>query len=51
MASVDIPSRQQAAVRVGSGTSATAPVKEIDVQQPGPGQILMKVNWTGLCAR
>lgn len=50
MASVNIPARQQAAVRSGSGHSATAPVKEIDVQQPGPGQILIKINWTGLCA-
>lgn len=50
MASVNIPAKQQAAVRTGSGHTATAPVKEIDVQQPGPGQILIKINWTGLCA-
>ena len=47
---VDIPSKQSAAVREGSGESAKAPVKEIDVQMPGPGQILIKINWTGLCA-
>lgn len=50
MASVDIPKQQRAAVRQGSGDDATAPVKQIDVTMPGPGQILVKVNWTGLCA-
>lgn len=47
---VDIPSKQRAAVRQGQGESATAPVQEVDVQMPGPGQILIKINWTGLCA-
>ncbi|KAK5946482.1 hypothetical protein PMZ80_000625 [Knufia obscura] len=50
MGSVDIPSKQRAAVRKGTGESATAPVEQIDVKMPGPGQILVKVNWTGLCA-
>lgn len=48
--SVNVPSTQRAAVRVGTGESATAPVKEIDVTKPGPGEILVKINWTGLCA-
>ncbi|KAK3724360.1 hypothetical protein LTR37_000984 [Vermiconidia calcicola] len=31
--------------------SATAPVTTVDTpQEPGPGQILVKINWTGLCA-
>jgi len=47
---VDIPKEQRAAVRKGTGESATAPVQKVDVQTPGPGQILVKINWTGLCA-
>jgi len=50
MGSVDIPSKQRAAVRKGTGESATAPVEQVDVRMPGPGQILVKINWTGLCA-
>lgn len=50
MGSVDVPKQQRAAVREGSGDDARAPVKQIDVQIPGKGQILVKVNWTGLCA-
>ncbi|KAL2439215.1 Alcohol dehydrogenase 5 [Exophiala dermatitidis] len=49
MASVDIPKVQKAAVKEGSGDNAKAPVKEVEVPQPGPGQILVKINWTGLC--
>ncbi|KAM3413660.1 hypothetical protein BST61_g10353 [Cercospora zeina] len=46
-----VPKEQRAAVRVGTGPDATAPVKTIPVsQQPGPGQILVKINWSGLCA-
>lgn len=50
MASVDIPREQRAAVREGTGESATAPVKNVPVEMPGAGQILVKINWTGLCA-
>lgn len=50
MSKVDIPNKQRAAVRKGTGESATAPVEQVDVQMPGPGQILVKINWTGLCA-
>ena len=45
MGSVDIPKQQQAAVKVGSGSDATAPVKEMPVDMPGPDQILVKINW------
>ncbi|KAJ4668395.1 hypothetical protein HRR95_007665 [Exophiala dermatitidis] len=45
MASVDIPKVQKAAVKDGSGDNAKAPVKEVEVPQPGPGQILVKINW------
>lgn len=50
MANVDIPKQQRAAVRQGSGDDATAPVKKVDVTMPGKGKILVKINWTGLCA-
>ena len=49
-ANMGVPKEQQAAVRQGAGHDATAPVKSIPVSEPGPGQILVKVNWTGLCA-
>ena len=47
---VDIPSTQKAAVKQGSGRDATAPVKDVYVDKPGPGQILVKINWTGVCS-
>jgi propanol-preferring alcohol dehydrogenase len=48
--SVDIPAQQQAAVRKGEGHDATAPVIQIDVAKPKAGEILVKINWSGLCA-
>ncbi len=45
MASVDIPKHQKAAVRVGNGPSAKAPVQTIDFPTPGPDEILVKINW------
>jgi hypothetical protein len=45
MATIDIPKQQRAAVRVGSGHDARAPVKEIPVEMPGPSEILVKINW------
>ncbi|KAK5130970.1 hypothetical protein LTR08_001526 [Meristemomyces frigidus] len=46
-----LPKEQYAAVKQGEGHDATAPVKRVPVpQEPGPGQILVKINWTGLCA-
>jgi propanol-preferring alcohol dehydrogenase len=50
MASVDIPDKQNAAVRVGSSDTATAPLTQINVPQPKPHEILVKINWVGLCA-
>jgi len=50
MATVDIPSKQNAAVKKGEGHTATAPVTQIDVPQPKPHEILVKINWSGLCA-
>ena len=44
-----IPSLQQAAVKTGEGPSARCEVQTIDVHMPGPGQILCKINYSGLC--
>lgn len=46
----DVPKEQRASVKQGSGHDATAPVQKVAVPEPGPGQILVKINWTGLCA-
>lgn len=47
----NLPQEQRAAVKQGSGNDATAPVKNVPVpQEPAPGEILVKINWTGLCA-
>jgi alcohol dehydrogenase, propanol-preferring len=45
MASIDIPKQQRAAVKVGSGGDAKAHCKDVEVQMPGPDQILVKINW------
>lgn len=45
MATVDIPRQQKAAVKAGSGKEATAPIQQVDVPSPGPGEILVKINW------
>lgn len=47
MATVDIPKQQKAAVKVGSGEDAKAPVQQVDVPKPGPGEVLVKINWYG----
>ncbi|CAD0082996.1 unnamed protein product [Aureobasidium vineae] len=44
-----LPTSQKAAVKQGEGKSSTAPVQDVPVNEPGPGQILVKINWTGLC--
>lgn len=41
----EIPKRQKAAVKQGSGKEATTVIKEIDVPTPGPGELLVKINW------
>jgi len=45
-----IPETQSAAVKQGSGDSATTTIQQIPVLKPGPGQILVKINYSGLCA-
>ncbi|SPJ73962.1 related to ADH5 - alcohol dehydrogenase V [Fusarium torulosum] len=46
---MSVPSQQRAAVRQGVGPDAKAPIQTIDVAKPGPGQVLVKITWTGLC--
>lgn len=41
-----IPAQQKAAVK---GDTHKCEVKTVDVPQPGPGQILCKINYSGLC--
>ncbi|KAL5366643.1 putative alcohol dehydrogenase [Aspergillus floccosus] len=45
-----IPQTQHAAVRDGSGPDTKVSVKTIPVPRPAPHQILVKINWSGLCA-
>lgn len=47
---MELPKTQKAAVKQGSGDTSTIVVKEIPVPQPGPDQILVKINYSGLCA-
>jgi hypothetical protein len=45
MTTVDIPKQQRAAIKEGEGADAKAPVQQIDVPTPSPGEILVKINW------
>jgi propanol-preferring alcohol dehydrogenase len=47
---MDIPKTQRAAVKQGSGPATKITVKDVPVLQPGPDQILVKINYSGLCA-
>lgn len=44
-----LPTTQKAAVKVGSGTTSRVEIKDIAVPKIGPGQILVKINYSGLC--
>ncbi|RAL15734.1 zinc-dependent alcohol dehydrogenase [Aspergillus homomorphus CBS 101889] len=44
-----IPKQQRAAVRSGSGETATTSIETVPVELPGPGQILVRITWTGVC--
>ncbi|KIW06191.1 uncharacterized protein PV09_02671 [Verruconis gallopava] len=46
----NVPTTQKAAVKSGSGATARTDVKEIPVPELQPGQILVKINYSGLCA-
>lgn len=39
----NLPKEQNAAVKQGEGHDATAPVQKVEVPEPGPGQILVRV--------
>jgi hypothetical protein len=45
MTTISIPKEQNAAIKQGEGADSKAPVQRIDVPTPGPGQILVKINW------
>ena len=45
-----IPTTQKAAVKAGSGDTAKVQIQDIDVPQPAADQILVKINYSGLCA-
>jgi propanol-preferring alcohol dehydrogenase len=45
-----LPKTQRAAVKQGYGDTATILIQEVPVQEPGPDQILVKINYSGLCA-
>lgn len=47
--SSSVPTEGRAAVRQGSGASATTTIQSVAIPKPGPGQILVKITWTGLC--
>ena len=44
-----LPTHQKAAVKKGEGHSAKCEVTDIPVQPPGPGQLLCKINYSGIC--
>jgi hypothetical protein len=45
MATVSIPKQQKAAIKQGEGADSKAPVQQIDVPNPGPTEVLVKINW------
>lgn len=47
---MSLPTTQKAAVKVGLGDASTTEVKQIPVPEPSPDQILVKINYSGLCA-
>jgi len=47
---MQLPKTQKAAIKQGTGDNATITIKEIPVPEPAPDQILVKINYSGLCA-
>lgn len=47
---MSLPKTQKAAVKVGQGDASKVEVKEIPVPSPNSDQILVKINYSGLCA-
>ena len=46
----EIPQKQRAVVSVEDGKSVHLEVREVPVDSLKPGQILVKINYTGVCA-
>ncbi|KXT09627.1 hypothetical protein AC579_10475 [Pseudocercospora musae] len=49
MTTFDVPQMCKAAVVVNEGPDFHLQVEEVNVPEPGPGQVLVKLNCTGLC--
>lgn len=49
MSAYEIPQQQRAAVRAVDDATKCVAMELIDVPQPGPGQILVKITWSGVC--
>ncbi|KAF7196784.1 alcohol dehydrogenase [Pseudocercospora fuligena] len=49
MTTFEVPKKCKAAVVVNEGPDFHLEVEEVDVPEPGPGQVLVKLNCTGLC--
>lgn len=47
---MNVPSTQKAAVKQGTGDDSTIAIQDVPVPLPGPDQILVKINYSGLCA-
>lgn len=45
-----IPKEHKAAVKEGNGSDASTSIQTVATPTPGLGQILVKVNYTGLCS-
>jgi threonine dehydrogenase-like Zn-dependent dehydrogenase len=50
ISTMSLPASQKAAVKVGKGETSRTEIKELPVPEPAPDQILVKVNYSGLCA-
>lgn len=50
MADQAVPKQQKAAIKEGFGQDTTILIKNVDVPELKPGQILVKINYSGLCA-
>ena len=46
---MQLPTQQKAGIKKGQGKSAKCEVTTIPVPHPGPGQILCKINYSGIC--
>lgn len=45
-----IPKEHTAAIKQGQGEGSSAPIQTVGTPNPGLGQILVKINYTGLCS-